>query len=394
MITDKTSPEEKFSLVEGGPFHSILRHYGLLEADGLPGMAAALLLPLLAWCVPTGLATAQSLLNPDYSGWNVYTDTTVYARYLVAIWAMIVTERIANHRVTVIARHFREARLLGEQGLAAFQTILANVDRRSGSATAEAIILVLAFAISFATTEYVTVVSQVSWESMQGDVTGSLSWAGWGTALISNPLFLFLGLRWFWRFALWANLLRQIARLPLQLMPMHPDRAGGLGFVAIFPGIFSGFVFALSCVVSSSFIKAITFSNYSENAVWLAILAWFSCVFLLFLAPLLVFTRPLYMARERGLLEYGRLAQLHHLLFHQRWIENRTNDNSLLGSADPSSVSDLNASVQSAVDMRLLPLDRPAIVQLVLATGIPMVAVALAQVPLAELLQMLVGLLL
>ena len=31
-------------------------------------------------------------------------------------------------------------------------------------------------------------------------------------------------------------------------MPLHPDRSGGLGFLANFPGIFSGFVFALSSV--------------------------------------------------------------------------------------------------------------------------------------------------
>ena len=36
--------------------------------------------------------------------------------------------------------------------------------------------------------------------------------------------------------------------LSLQLMPLHPDRSGGLGFLANFPGIFSGFVFALSSV--------------------------------------------------------------------------------------------------------------------------------------------------
>jgi len=35
----------------------------------------------------------------------------------------------------------------------------------------------------------------------------------------------------------------------MQLMPLHPDRSGGLGFLASFPGIFSGVVFALSFVV-------------------------------------------------------------------------------------------------------------------------------------------------
>jgi hypothetical protein len=394
MNPDAIAPDERFSLVAGGPFHALLGRCGLLGVDGLPSITASLMLPLLAWFIPTVLASAQSLLDPEYYGWSVYTDTTVYARYLVAMWAMIATERFADSRVTMIARHFRGAQLLGQKGLGEFQNILKTVDRRSSSATAEAVILLLAIVASFSTTEYVNAISQNSWESMPGEFSEGLSWAGWGTALVSNPLFLFLVFRWLWRFMLWANLLRQVARLPLQLMPMHPDRTGGLGFVAIFPGVFSGYLFALSCVVASSFIKAMTLVHYTENAVWLAVFVWFSGVLLIFLAPLLVFVPPLYRAREQGLLNYGRLAQRHHLRFHQRWIEQDPGDRELLGSADPSSVSDLNASVHSVLEMRLFPVDRPAVVQLLLAAGIPMLFVAVAQVPLGTLLQLAAGILL
>jgi hypothetical protein len=58
-----------------------------------------------------------------------------------------------------------------------------------------------------------------------------------------------------WRFLASTALLFRISRLPLQLAPLHPDRSAGLGFLAIYPSIFSGFVFALSCGVSSSILR-------------------------------------------------------------------------------------------------------------------------------------------
>lgn len=385
------SATDRFSLVAGGPFHALLSRLGLLAEDGLPSTRAIIALPLMAWSLPTLLSVLQSLYDDTHAGWGIFTDPTVYARYLVAIWAMVATERYADHRVSLIARHFRSAKLLDEAALEQFHRALEWADRRSSAALPEYLILLLALGGSLASTEAVSMLARESWEA-SGE--GSLSWAGWASALGSNLLFLFLVLRWLWRFTLWARLLAKIARLKLQLTPIHPDRAGGLGFLSLFPGIFSGYIFAVSSVVSFSFVKALQLSEFSDQVVWFAVAAWLGFVLLVFLAPLLVFVAPLYRTRERAMLSYGELAQRHHLSFHQRWIINPSADLELLGSADPSSVSDLNASVQTVMEMRALPIDRPAIVQLLVSAGLPMLAVALAQMPLLELLKLLTGLIL
>jgi hypothetical protein len=134
---------------------------------------------------------------------------------------------------------------------------------------------------------------------------------------VSNPLFIFLLLRWVWRFAVWALLLFRISRLPLQLTPMHPDRSAGLGFLSINPSIFTGFVFALSCVVASSFLEEMSLEKHDAYTVWVAISVWLAMVLFMFLGPLLVFVGPIYRARERALLDYGRLANQFHLSFHR-----------------------------------------------------------------------------
>ncbi|HLF30993.1 MAG TPA: hypothetical protein VI566_08195 [Xanthomonadales bacterium] len=382
---------ERFSLVVGGPFHTVLRRAGLVEADLLSSHRTAFGLALLAWLIPVSLASIQALLDDGYIGLSIFSDLTVYSRYLVAVWVMIATERVADARISLLVRQFPHARLVGEAGLPRFAAAVARADRRSSSKLAEAIILILVLIWSVTVTRFLSAVSVKSWEGAVIDGTVVLSWAGEAAAWLSTPFFLFLVFRWVWRFVVWAALLRSIARLPLQLMPLHPDRAGGLGFLSIFPSVFGGLVFALSCVVASALDKAFVFLEHTQQTIWLAMGAWMVLILVLFLGPLLAFSRPLYLAREHALLDYGRLAQQHHLAFHRKWIEPADAGDELMGSSDPSSVSDLNASVEAVLTMRTFPLDRPALVRLLLTAGIPFLAVAASQMPLNDLLMLILG---
>ena len=63
----------------------------------------------------------------------------------------------------------------------------------------------------------------------------------------------------------------------------------------------------------------------------------------------------------------------------------------LMGSSDPSSPSDLNACLQAVQEMGVFPVDRSALVQLVIPAGAPMLAVVATQIPLGELVKWLVG---
>jgi hypothetical protein len=382
---------DRFSLVAGGPFHAVLRRLGLLGADRLPTPRAAIGLALLAWLPPALLAVAQSLVDDRYSGWGFFADLTVYTRYLVAIWVMIATERYADGRIVILVRQFREARLLSDDGLPAFAAALTAADRRSSSALAEVVIVAAALVWSGLTAHYAVALAGSSWEGMVVDGEVALSWAGETARFVSTPLFLFLVLRWMWRFLVWMALLYRISRLQLQLTPMHPDRSAGLGFLAIYPSVFSGFVFALSCVVASAFLKELGLVRHSPETVWFALAGWLGVNLVLFLGPLLVFVGPLHAARERALLEYGRLANQHHLAFHRKWIGEARSGEDLMGSPDSSSASDLNAIVQVVRELRVVPIDGAAVVQLVVAAGVPLLAVVATQMPLVDLAKWIVG---
>jgi hypothetical protein len=392
-MTDSAPTEraERFSLVVGGPFHALLGRLGLTGPDQLPTTRAALGLAILVWLPPALVAVGQSLLDPTYRGLGYLSDWMAHSRYLIAVWAMIATERYADGRLLMLVRHFRIAGLLRDDSLATYRSAVALADHRSASHWAEAAILFLALAWSSLSSELSVDLSGVSWEG--GEVGGEVvfSWAGQVARFWSTPLFLFLTLRWLWRFGVWTALLHRISRLPLQLSPLHPDRSAGLGFLAIYPTIFNGFVFALSCVVAAAMVKEIGLEHPAANMVWLALGLWLALCLALVVGPLLVFIRPLYAVRERALIDYGRLASQHHLAFHRRWIDEGRSGEELVGSADPSSVSDLNAAVEAVQRLRLVPVDRPAVLALVVSAGAPLLAVVMTQVPLRDLLKWLAG---
>jgi hypothetical protein len=391
MDSDPRDHVARFSLVVGGPFYAVLSRLGLTGADQLPTQRAAIALALLAWLPPALIAIAQSVIDSSYSGWGYFTDSTVYTRYLIAISVMIVTERYADSRTLMLVHEFRDTPLLSDDSKPAFAAALAIADRRSGSRLAELLILLVAVVWSTLTTRYAVELAGSSWEGMVAAGQATLSWAGETTRFLSNPLFLFLVLRWFWRFYVWTELLYRISRLRLQLSPMHPDGSAGLGFLAIYPGIFSGLAFALSSVIASSMLKDIDLVQHSVNIVWLALAVWLVIVLIVFIGPLLVFSPVLLAVRDRATLEYGRLADQFHRAFHHKWIEEARSGEDLIGSPDFSPVAGLSTNLQTARKLHVVPVNRSAVAQLLIAAGIPLLAVVVREVPLADIVKWIAG---
>ena len=391
MATESGESHDRFSLVAGGPFHALLRQLRWVGKDLLPTRRAALNLALLAWFTPAALAVVQSLLDDSYVGWSFFTDLTAYARFLIAITAMIITERHADGRLEMLARQFRSASIIADAGLPAFRTALARADRHSSSNLAEGALAVAALAWSGLTERYVVELANSSWEGTMTNAGVEMSWAGLAARFVSNPLFLFLVFRWVWRFLIWALLLYRISKLPLQLTPLHPDQSAGLGFLAIYPSIFSGFLFALSCVVASSFLKDLSLVEHGSRTIWFAVGGWIAIGLGLFLGPLSVFARPIYLAREQALINYGRLANQHHLAFERKWMGEVRSGEELLGNPDVSSLADLNAGFVAVHSMHLIPVDREAVVGLFVAAGLPMLAVLAKEIPITDLLKWIAG---
>ena len=133
-----------------------------------------------------------------------------------------------------------------------FKAALKTADDCSSSTLAEALLFVGVIAFAAFATPLELAYGVFNWDASLVEGEPDYTPAGWWSHWIGTPLFQFLALRWAWRFGVWGLLLFRISRMPLRLVAYHPDRSGGLGFLSIYPMVFSGLIFALSSNLASS----------------------------------------------------------------------------------------------------------------------------------------------
>jgi hypothetical protein len=219
-----------------------------------------------------------------------------------------------------------------------------------------------------------------------------LSLSGLWYGYVSVPIFQFLLMRWYFRLFIWTRFLFQVSRLNLSLIPTHPDRVGGLGFL-------SGTVFAFAPLavahggLLAGYIASRVFylgALLPQFKIEIAVLV----VFLLgmVLGPLLLFTPQLAEAKRKGNREYGTLAERYVREFDAKWLRGGApSGEQLVGSGDIQSLADLSNSFEVVRSMNIAPITKDAILRLVVATLAPITPLALTMMPLEELVKRLIG---
>ena len=197
---------------------------------------------------------------------------------------------------------------------------------------------------------------------------------------------------WYFRILIWTRFLWHVSRIKLSLMPTHPDRVGGLGFLSNTVYAFSVLVVAHGVMVSSQIANRIFFlgADLREFEAEIAMVAIF--LLCLIFGPMLVFVPQLAQAKRTGLREYGTLAETYVRDFDRKWLRRAKPEGEvLIGSADIQSLADLANSFEVVRSMRLVLVNRDAILQLAAALLLPLLPLVLTIMPLKELLTRLAG---
>jgi hypothetical protein len=211
-------------------------------------------------------------------------------------------------------------------------------------------------------------------------------------AYLSLPIFQFLLLRWYFRLFVWVRFLWQVSRIELNLVPTHPDRTGGLGFLAGTVYAFIPLLMAHGAIVAGNLANRIFYlgSALPEFKGEIILLV----IWLLFvvLGPLLVFAPQLAAARRTGLREYGTLAQRYVREFDAKWLRGGAPaDEPFVGSGDIQSLADMGNSYEVVRTMHMVPVSREAVLRLAAAVVVPVVPLLLTMMPWEELLKKLLG---
>jgi len=263
------------------------------------------------------------------------------------------------------------------------------------SVLVEALLLLFAFGAGhWVWREYLTL-GVNSWYAVRIGEETHLTAAGYWYALVSLPLLRFIVVRWYFRLFIWYWFLWHVRRIPLHLNLFHPDRAGGLGFLAS-----SGFAFAPVLVAHTVLLAGVI-----GNRIWhagatlpsfkLEIVGGVAFLILLVLTPLSFFIVQLDEAGRMARREYGVLASHYVNDFHGKWIQEHEADREpLLGTPDIQSLADLGNAYSVASEMRLLPFSHDTVIRLAIIIILPLLPLTLTMIPLDQIVDRLIKLVL
>jgi hypothetical protein len=309
-----------------------------------------------------------------------------HARLLLAVPLLFVAETALDAKFREFLTLLVRSGVAGPRALPELEAAAARLQRWKDSWLPDATSLLAATALSLLWAR-IRLSGQSAHEASQ--VLAAMPLAAAWYWFICLLLFRFLMVRWGWRLAFWWVLLRQLARMDLELAPAHPDGVGGIGYLEIVHTRFAALALAISLIVSAIFAEDIASGRIGLKAVYPALFMTLLMDFALFVAPLCVFAFKLRARQEKALRDYTELSSRYVAAFERKWIRNEDPKEPLLGTPDLQSLADLTTSVTVVRKMRLAPISARLLAVIGTAAVTPMLPLLLFDYPLAKLAQML-----
>ena len=359
------------------------RKLGLAPKDGMGLVRRAAFFAMVAWLPLAVWAFVHGHALPGGIAEPLLTHFGINVRCLVAIPLLILAEGVALRTTVAMARQFVRNGLVTEAQRGAFAALLRGVARLRDSSLPWVVVLglTLAWVIADPADPHN---DALSWAV---DGAGNLGFGAWWFAYVARPIFSVLVLGWLWRMVVVFILFRRISKLDLDLVPTHPDRAAGLGFLEFYPGAFALVTFAVAAVVGSGWAHDIVYHGERVESM-IRPLALFTVVWtLLLLSPLLAFTPKLMATKRQARRDYGRMVGEQGRLVRRRWILGESvAHGELLEPEGVGPVADAQTLHDAVMRMRMAPVGKSALFAVLVPLVLPMLAVFAIQIPLKTML--------
>lgn len=386
---------QNFSLVLGGPTFQLLCKAHLSDDAMMHLRQRVIVISLIAWLPLLVLSALRGDLLGHHIAVPFLLDLEVHIRFLVAVPLLIVAELVVHRRLHRVALAFLERNLIPQAAMSRFDEALTAAYRLRNSVWAELLLFVLVYGVGVQIVwRHFTALDAATWYVTSSAAGSKLLPAGIWYGYFSLPLFQFLLLRWYFRLFIWMQFLWRVSQIDLSLVPTHPDRVGGLGFLSGTVHAFAVLLVAHGALVAAQLADRILYLGDAlpefKGEIAMMVIFLLCVVF----GPLLVFTPQLAAAKRAGLYEYGLLAEHYVREFDVKWLHGsgpRTEP--LVGSADIQSLADLDSSYEIVRTMRSAPIARDAVLELAAAVLVPISPLLLTMMPLEALFTKLLGVL-
>jgi len=391
---NSSDEQPDFSLVLGGPLYQLLVR-SRLEDSALGHLKKRIIvITLFAW-LPLMLLSLVDGKAWGGVGLPFLYDIEMQVRFLIALPLLIAAELLVHQRLRLVVGQFIERDIITEEVLPRFKEVIASAMKLRNSVAIELILFILVFVGGYYFWSTLSVMAKIgtgTWHTTTTNGSTQFSPAGYWYIFISRPVFQFIVIRWYFRLFIWARFLWQSSRLELNLIPTHPDRAAGLGFLGVSVMAFAPLLMAQGVLLAGLMANPIFFAGAKLIDFKMEIVGGVAFLLLIMLGPLLVFSPRLMRAKRAGLREYGILASRYVKEFDLKWVRGgAAADEQLIGSGDIQSLADLGNSFQVIRDIQPFPFGKDTVIQLVVFTLIPVAPLVLTMISLEELIKKLLG---
>jgi hypothetical protein len=386
----ETGQTEEFSLVLGGPLYQLLVRSKLIRPPfGNLGWRIGVI-TALAWLPLVPL----TILNGRFAGGvpvPFLYDFEVNVRLLFSLPLLVLAEMVVYFRMRAITAQFIERHIITDNVRPAFDAIVTSAMRLRNSAATEVVLLLLVFLAGPILGRGALALHSNTWYATVTGLPQSPTPAGRWYVFVSIPVFQFILLRWYYRLFIWCRFLFQVSRLDLNLVPLHPDRSCGLGFLANVASAFAPLLVAHSGLVAGFIANRILYEGAKLPDYKLELVGMAVFLLVIVLGPLCVFVPRLNRARLAGLRTYGRLASDYVVGFAGKWARGAAQQGEpLLGSSDIQSMADLDSSFAIVREMKLVPFGKETVLRFAVIIALPLVPLGLTMFSLEELLKRLI----
>ena len=378
--------DEGFDLLRNDLLLKWQRRLRIAPQQGLGVVRRAVFFALLTWLPLMVWAVLNDRLLHVEAGEPLFKHFGIHVRCLVAIPLFILAEAMAAGILQKLVGEFRASKIVTDGQRAEFASLLAGMARLRDASLPWILVIGCTLAWIFATP-----VQSDSHDLAWSAAGGELGFGGWWFLYVVRPIFLVLLLGWLWRIALVILLFQRIAKLDLSLVPSHPDRCGGLGFLKKLPAMFFLVTLAVSSIIASRWMHDELYHGQTL-ASFKAPAAVFVVVWLgMMLSPLLLFAPRIAAMKREALLSYARLIGAHGRLVHQRWILGQAVDSQsaagdILDAPELGPVVDISAVYDAVQKVSPAPIGKSSLLAVLIPIAIPMLAVIVYQIPLRDLL--------
>jgi hypothetical protein len=373
-----------FSVVLGGPLFQMCRRVHLSGPALELIRRRMLVITLVAWLPLAALSAIEGHLLGSQT-LTFLRDIESHVRLLVALPVLIYAELVVHRRIGPALKRLVERRVITSEDTPTFEAAVAAATRARNSVWWELALLLFVYTVGHWVWQNQVALGTATWYAVPERAGIHLTLAGYWYAFVSIPIFQFILFRWYLRLAIWFWLLWRVSRLTLHLLPTHPDRAGGIGFLGWNSYAFGPILFAQGALMAGLIASRIFYQGQSLLSFKVTIVVVIGFFVLLILGPLTMFTPHLFRTKRAGLGTYGTLATVYVEDFDGKWIRGGAKGEEILGTADIQSLADLANSYAVVREMRLVPFTLRDGGHLVAAAALPVLPLVLTIMPLEDL---------